>query len=127
MGIIHKATFIPRFIRQAFYKPFNKLMFWSADVKYGKNLKVYNRFYLNKYSGAEFTIGDNFLVNSGEAINPIYRNIRGSIFVNTGGIHIGNNVTIAANSVVTKDVPDNVIIGGVPAKIIKYKNESFTD
>ena len=36
---------------------------------------------------------------------------------------IGDNVTIAPNAVVTKDVPDNVIVGGVPAKIIKWKND----
>ncbi len=36
-----------------------------------------------------------------------------------GGVTIGDNVTIGANSVVTKDVPDNCIVGGVPAEIIK--------
>ena len=35
------------------------------------------------------------------------------------GVTIGNNVVIAAGAVVTKDVPDNCIIGGVPAKKIK--------
>jgi len=39
-----------------------------------------------------------------------------------GDINIGNNVLVAANAVVTKDIPDNCIVGGVPAKIIKYKN-----
>ena len=38
------------------------------------------------------------------------------------GVVIGNNVIIGANSVVTKDVPDNAIIGGVPAKILRFKN-----
>lgn len=37
------------------------------------------------------------------------------------GVHIGNNVTIAAGSVVTKDMPDGVVIGGIPARIIKSK------
>ncbi len=41
-----------------------------------------------------------------------------------GAIKIGNNVTIGANSVVTKDIPDNAIVGGIPAKIIKFKNEN---
>jgi len=36
-----------------------------------------------------------------------------------GGIIIGNNVKIGANSVVVKDVPDNCIIAGNPAKIIR--------
>ena len=35
------------------------------------------------------------------------------------GVNIGNNVVVAAGAVVTKDVPDNSLIGGVPAKIIK--------
>ena len=35
------------------------------------------------------------------------------------GVTIGNNVVIAAGAVVTKDVPDNCVIGGVPAKKIK--------
>lgn len=38
-----------------------------------------------------------------------------------GGVKIGNNVTIAPNAVVVKDVPDNVVVGGVPAKILKIK------
>ena len=38
-----------------------------------------------------------------------------------GSVTIGNNVTIGANAVVTKDIPDNAIVGGVPAKIIKFK------
>ncbi|MBE6016384.1 MAG: sugar O-acetyltransferase [Lachnospiraceae bacterium] len=35
------------------------------------------------------------------------------------GVTIGNNVIVAAGAVVDKDVPDNCIVGGVPAKIIK--------
>lgn len=40
------------------------------------------------------------------------------------GITIGDGAIIAAGSVVTKDVPPYAIVGGVPAKIIKYR---FTD
>jgi acetyltransferase-like isoleucine patch superfamily enzyme len=35
------------------------------------------------------------------------------------GISIGENSVIAAGSVVTKDVPDNVLVAGVPAKVLK--------
>ncbi|WP_296150635.1 sugar O-acetyltransferase [uncultured Flavobacterium sp.] len=35
------------------------------------------------------------------------------------GVTIGENAIIAAGAVVSKDVPDNVIVGGIPAKIIK--------
>lgn len=40
-----------------------------------------------------------------------------------GSITIENNVFVAPNAVVVKNVPENCIVGGVPAKIIKYNNE----
>ncbi|WP_343695561.1 CatB-related O-acetyltransferase [Flavobacterium sp.] len=38
-------------------------------------------------------------------------------------VKIGNGVTILAGAVVTDDIPDYAIAGGVPAKIIKYKHD----
>ncbi len=38
-----------------------------------------------------------------------------------GNIKIGDNVTIAPMAVVTQDVPDDVIVAGIPAKILKHK------
>ena len=43
----------------------------------------------------------------------------GASVVITKGVTIGDNAVIAAGAVVTKDVPANVVVGGVPAKIIK--------
>lgn len=54
------------------------------------------------------TIGDNVVIGAGARI--------------IGGVKIGNNVIIGANAVVTKDFPDNCVIAGVPAKIIKWRN-----
>lgn len=42
------------------------------------------------------------------------------------GITINNGAIIAANSVVTKDVPPFAIVGGVPAKVIKYRFDAST-
>ena len=51
------------------------------------------------------TLGDNVTVYAGAKI--------------LGDVHVGNNVVVAANAVVVKDVEDNCIVGGVPAKLIK--------
>lgn len=40
-----------------------------------------------------------------------------------GSVKIGDNVTIGAHAVVTKDVPSNCVIAGIPAKIIRFKQQ----
>lgn len=45
----------------------------------------------------------------------------GSRVMVVGGVTIGNGAVVAAGAVVTKDVPPYAVVGGVPAKIIKYR------
>ena len=52
------------------------------------------------------TIGDNVSIGANVSI--------------IGNIKIGNNVLIGAGSVVVKDIPNNCVVAGNPAKIIKY-------
>ncbi|MFC2064935.1 serine O-acetyltransferase [Chloroflexota bacterium] len=52
-------------------------------------------------------IGDNVYIGPGAKI--------------IGKVHVGNNVAIGANCVVTKDVPDNAVVAGVPGRVISMK------
>lgn len=60
----------------------------------------------------------------GYIVNPV--TIGNDVWIGTRviilpGKKIGNGVIIGAGAVVTKDVPDNAIVGGNPAKIIKFR------
>ncbi len=46
------------------------------------------------------------------------------VIILSGCTHIGKGVIIGAGSVVTKDIPDYAIVGGNPAKIIRYRNHT---
>lgn len=58
-----------------------------------------------KEMGAPVTIGNNCWIGGRSVINP--------------GVTLGDNVVVASGSVVTKSFPSNVLIGGVPARILK--------
>jgi acetyltransferase-like isoleucine patch superfamily enzyme len=58
-------------------------------------------------TGGRVSIGDDVWIGSNAVILP-----------NTS---IGSHVIIAAGAVVTKDIPDNVIAAGVPAKVLRYR------
>lgn len=70
------------------------------------------------------TLGGNFKKRDQEGhTQPIVGNnvSIGAGAVLLGPVRIGYNSIIGANAVVTKDVPENVIVGGVPAKVIKER------
>jgi len=42
------------------------------------------------------------------------------------GVTIGNNVVVAAGAVITRDIPDDCVVGGVPAKVIRKIENDLT-
>ena len=43
-----------------------------------------------------------------------------------GPVNIGDNVFIGANALVINDIPDNAVVGGVPAKILNFDGKYNT-
>lgn len=74
-----------------------------------------------KEIGENFSIRNNTVIGKGNGGVPIIGNNVdvGTNSVIIGGITIGNNVVIGAGSVVTKSVPDNCVVVGNPAYILK--------
>ena len=83
------------------------------NTMFGPNVQIYTATHPLEFearnSGVEYakpiTIGNNVWVGGNTTICP--------------GVTIGNNVVIGAGSVVTKSFPDDVVIAGNPAKVIK--------
>ncbi len=79
-------------------------VFIGDGVKIGNNCTLYHQVTIGKDEGCYPVLKDNVTVFAGAKI--------------FGDVVIGNNVIIGANSVVTKDIPDNTIVAGIPAKIL---------
>ncbi len=79
---------------------------FHSQVKMGEHCTLYHEVTFGDKGGwgKPPTIGNNVLVGAGAKV--------------LGDISIGNNAIIGANSVVVRSVPDNAIVGGIPAKII---------
>lgn len=106
-------------VGENFYANFDCVFLDVCEIRIGANcfiapgVHIYTATHpldpIERISGAEYgkpvSIGDNVWIGGRAVINP--------------GVNIGNNVVIASGAVVTKDVPDNVVVAGNPAKVIK--------
>lgn len=74
-------------------------------IKIGENLYINHLVTIGEIDGRKPSIGDNVQIHANATI--------------IGDITIGNNAVIGAGAVVTKDVPENAVVAGNPAKVIK--------
>jgi len=121
--------------------------FYSA---YGLDLRVGQRVFINQCCtlydmggvdiGERVMIGPNVnIITTGHPLQPSQRRayveakpivIERNVWIATGativgGVTIGENSVVAAGAVVTKDVPPNSFVAGVPAKVVRSIEEDF--
>jgi len=118
-------------------------VFTPLYINYGKHTKIGKNVFINFdctfLDLGGITIEDNVLIaakvnllSEGHPLTPENRQslVPGPIRIKKNawiganatilpGVTIGENAVVAAGAVVSKDVPDNTIVGGIPAKIIK--------
>ncbi|HGV8387121.1 chorismate mutase [Enterococcus faecium] len=111
------------FVGENFYANFNCTFLDVSTIEIGDNcmfapnVQLYTATHplhpVKRNSGLEYAkpikIGDNVWLGGGVIVTP--------------GVTLGNNVVVGAGSVVTKSFPNNVVIAGNPARIIKTVEE----
>lgn len=90
------------------FRPFHAFSTIVYAKSIGRNFCVFQNVTIGFNNGKNPTIGDNVTVFAGANV--------------LGGVKIGDNVIIGAGSVVSKDIPSNTMVVGIPAKPIKKLN-----
>ncbi len=110
---------------------------YKYGIELPRGTKVGEGFYIGHFGGIIISggavIGRNCNISQGVTIGVAGRGenrgipiIGDGVYMGAGSkiigkIRVGNNVAIGANAVVTKDVPDNAVVVGIPAKIISME------
>lgn len=98
--IIHFLCRVPRIpcqLRIWYYRRWNPLRLRMNGITLGKRSNIINKIYLYKEPEASISIGDDFVLTSGEAFNPICRNLKACLCARgKGRIEIGHHVGMSS-------------------------------
>lgn len=129
---LHHIPFLPKIVMLFIFLIYNSKIPYKAKIGKG-TFCGYSGIGVVIHSDAEIgdncVIGQHVTVGGGNNRYPGVPKIGNNVYISHGaivfgGITIGNNVTIGANAVVTKPVPDNAIVAGVPAEILRIKDQN---
>lgn len=113
----------------------NAVVMMGAVINIGAEVGEGSMVDMNAVLGARAIVGKNCHVGAGSVIagvleppsaTPVVIDddvMLGANCVVLEGVHIGEGAVVAAGSVVTEDVPADVVVAGTPAKIVKEKDE----
>ncbi len=87
------------------------LIIVSSEARIGKNCRIHSGVNIGHWRYGAPRIGDNVYIGPGVKI--------------FGEIQVGDNVVMGANAVVCKNIPAEVTVGGVPARVISGKDPNI--
>ncbi|PAB59461.1 2,3,4,5-tetrahydropyridine-2,6-dicarboxylate N-acetyltransferase [Anaeromicrobium sediminis] len=117
----------------------NAVIMMGAVINIGSEVGEGTMIDMNAVLGARATIGKNAHVGAGAVIAGVLEPpsatpviveddvMIGANAVILEGVRIGKGAVVAAGSVVTTDVPENTVVAGSPAKVIKAKDQKTAD
>lgn len=123
------------YIREGAYIGNNCVIMMGAVINIGANIGDGTMVDMNAVIGARGQIGKNVHVGAGAVIAGVLEPpsktpviieddvLIGANAVILEGVHVGKGAVIAAGSIVTKDIPEEAVVAGSPAKVIKQKDE----
>lgn len=128
---LHHVPFLPKLITLLIFLMYNSKVPFQAKIGRGTKLGyggmgvvIHSKAVIGDYC----TIGQQVTIGGGNSRYPGLPEIGNHVMIYKGaivygGIRVGDNAIIGANAVVNKPVPDNAVVAGIPARILRIRDD----